>query len=185
MMDVVLVHALQLFVAEVLRQLLKPLNVEERKQPLVQDELVGKRNLGRLLARRPIGNDSAALVFVRRPVAASETLRIEHQAVEVFFDQADLPGVIGRFQVLQIVVAVDVDQAEFAVLGGIARSREPRIEHEIVLLGIAGELAPDDQRAASIRRGAGDGAEPPRAGSILAMRPLRPSRPRCRAQTRQ
>ena len=34
MMDVVLVQALHLFVAEVFRQLLKPLNVEERKQPL-------------------------------------------------------------------------------------------------------------------------------------------------------
>src|SRR3546814_4748351 len=38
----------------------------------------------------------------------SQTFRVEHQPVEVVFDQTDLPCVIGRFQVLQIVVAVDV-----------------------------------------------------------------------------
>src|SRR3546814_9161720 len=83
-----------------------------------------------------------------------------HQPVEVVFDQTDLPCVIGRFQVLQIVVAVDVNQAELAVLGGITRTREPRVEHEIVLLRLPGKLAPDDQRAAPIRRVAGHGAEP-------------------------
>src|SRR3546814_12154861 len=100
-----------------------------------------------------------------------------HQPVEVVFDQTDLPCVIGRFQVLQIVVAVDVNQAELAVLGGITRTREPRVEHEIVLLRLPGKLAPDDQRAAPIRRVAGHGAEPPGAGRILAQ-PPREAEPR-------
>ena len=33
--------------------------------------------------------------------------------------------------------------------------------------GFAGELAPDDERLAAVGRGAGDGAEPPRAVGVL------------------
>ncbi|WP_197678311.1 MULTISPECIES: hypothetical protein [unclassified Rhizobium] len=44
-MDIVLVHTFQLFVAQMLRQLLEPLHVEQREKPLVQDQLVNERNL--------------------------------------------------------------------------------------------------------------------------------------------
>src|SRR3546814_10505218 len=63
-------------------------------------------------------------------------------------------------QTCALPISVDVNQAELAVLGGITRTREPRVEHEIVLLRLPGKLAPDDQRAAPIRRVAGHGAEP-------------------------
>ena len=45
MMDVVFVHAFQFLVAQMLRQLLEPLYVEQREQPLVQSQLVNERDL--------------------------------------------------------------------------------------------------------------------------------------------
>ena len=115
MMDVVLVQPFQLLVAQMLGQLLEPLHVEQRKQPLVQDQLVGKRHL-RPVVGAALRRDGSACCFAGVH-APSQTLRIEHQPVEVLLDQPDLPGVIGRFQVLQIVVAVDVDEVELVVLG--------------------------------------------------------------------
>src|SRR5690606_8910376 len=98
--------------------------------------------------------------------AASHALHFEHQAEEVLLDQAYLPGVIRGLEVFQVVVAVDVDQVEFTVLAGVALLAEPLVQHQVVALdafrGLAARaLAPDDERAAAVRRGAGDGAEPP------------------------
>src|SRR3546814_17340363 len=63
----------------------------------------------------------------------SQTFRVEHQPVEVVFDKTDLQCVIGRFQVLQIVVAVDVNQDDLAVIGVIHRTLETSDEHDIGL----------------------------------------------------
>ena len=97
----------------------------------------------------------------------SHALRVEHQAVEVFLDQPYLPGVVRGLEVLQVVVAVDVDELKLAVLGRVALLGEPLVEHQVVLLRLAGELAPDDQRASAVGRDACDGAKPPRPGGVL------------------
>jgi hypothetical protein len=111
-MDVVLVQTFQRFVAQVLGQVLEALHVEQRQQPLVENQLVGKRDL------RPIVGAAcgAEAAFFGRPVP-SRPLRLEHQPMEVLLDQAHLPGVIGGLEVLQVVAAVDVDEIELAVLG--------------------------------------------------------------------
>jgi hypothetical protein len=59
----------------------------------------------------------------------------------------------------------------------VALPGEPLVEHEVVLLRLAGELAPDDQRPAAIGRRAGDGAEPVGPSASCFRRPLRRSRP--------
>jgi len=92
--------------------------------------------------------------------------------MEVFLDQPHLPGVVGGFEVLQVVATVDVDQVELAVLAAVALLREPFVEHQVVLLDTirrlaTGTLAPDDQRLAAIGRGARHRAEPIRASVIL------------------
>ncbi len=51
--------------------------------------------------------------------------------MEVFLDQPDFPQVFGRAQVFQVVRAIDVDQAELAVLAGIALFGEPFVENQM------------------------------------------------------
>jgi hypothetical protein len=41
--------------------------------------------------------------------------------VEILLDQSHLPGVVGGLEVLQVIVAVNVDQIELAVLAGVGR----------------------------------------------------------------
>ena len=59
-------------------------------------------------------------------------------------------------------------------MAGVALLGEPLVEHQVVLLGLAGEFAPDDERLAAIGRGAGDGAEPVRAVGVLLEAALQP-----------
>ncbi len=94
--------------------------------------------------------------------------------MEVFFDEPHLPQVVGGLEVLEVVAAVDVDQVELAVLGRVALPGEPLVEHQVVLLRLAAELAPDDERPAAIGRGAGHGAEPVRAVRLLLEAALQP-----------
>src|SRR5262249_4254459 len=56
---------------------------------------------------------------------------------------------------------------ELTVLAGVALLGEPLVEHQVVLFRVQGELAPNDQRPAAIRRSATDSAEPERATDLL------------------
>ena len=93
--------------------------------------------------------------------------QLEHQPMEGFFDEAHPPGVGRGLEVLQVVVAVDVDEIVPAVLvREPAMPGEPFVEDEVVPLdplgGLAARaLAPDDERPAAVGHGPGDGAEPP------------------------
>ena len=94
--------------------------------------------------------------------------------MEVLFDEPHLPKVVGGLEVLEVIAAVDIDEVELAVFGRVALSGEPLVEHQVVLLRLAGELAPDDERPAAVGRGAGDRPEPVPAVRLLLEAALQP-----------
>lgn len=94
----------------------------------------------------------------------------------MFFDQVGRPGEARWPKVLQVVIAVHVDQVEATLARdvriGPALRAEPLVEHEVVLLDAAGfvaarPLAPDDQPPAVVREETLDRAEPPRSSCRL------------------
>jgi hypothetical protein len=75
-------------------------------------------------------------------------------------------------EILQVVVAVDVDELKLIVLRRVALPCEPLIEHQVVLFRVARQLTPDDERAAPVGRSTHDRAEPPGSGNLLLDAPL-------------
>ena len=94
--------------------------------------------------------------------------------MEVLLNEPHLPQVIEGLEVFKVVAAIDVDEVELAVFGRVALPGEPLVKHQVVLLRLAGELAPDDERPAAVGRGAGHGAEPVRAVRLLFEAALQP-----------
>ena len=87
--------------------------------------------------------------------------------MEVFFDEPHLPQVVGGLQVFEVVAAIDVDEVKLALIGRVALLGEPCVEHQVVLLRLAGELAPDDERSTTVGFSTCHSTEPVRAGLLL------------------
>ena len=87
--------------------------------------------------------------------------------MEVLLDEPNLPQIVGGFEILQIIAAVDVDEVELAVPGRVTLPSEPLLEHQVILLGIANELAPNDECSTAVRRSPGDRPKPIWAIGIL------------------
>ncbi len=115
-----------------------------------------------------------------KPSDCGKALRIanrEHQTTKLALDESDLPSVVWRLEVFEVVTAVDVNQAELTILARVALLGEPLVEDEIVFFGVASELAPDDQGLTIVRHRARNRAEPVGAGLVgpkasLELQPL-------------
>lgn len=70
-----------------------------------------------------------------------------------------------------------MNQVELVILRRVARAREPLVQNQIVPLGIAGQLAPDDKGLPPVRHHAVHGTEPPRPVIILFEPAINPEPP--------
>src|SRR5690606_24564863 len=77
------------------------------------------RNAG-ASARRPWLPDSRVWIFLSARSSLLHVLHVEHEPPEFLLDEPDLPGLVGLAEVLQVVVAVDVDDVVFLVTGVVA-----------------------------------------------------------------
>ena len=155
LVDVVLVQPFQFQRLQMFGQLVEAAHLEQRQHPLVQDEfLVEPQRRCFVFLGSFFPHDRLSL----------HVLNVEHEASELFFDEADLPCLVATAQVFEVVVAVDVDQVVLLILRVVVLLLEPLVEG--VVVGLV-EVSPENQRAVAVRVRAFDDSHAPDHVDVL------------------